>query len=152
IYSSPDWSSRWQLEERPSYLSYFDDWSDDTDSYYQTSGGDYVTEGYAQTDDSGEAIVSFNTPPIVPDREHPYGDQYLDKRYRIECEVTDISRMSVVSSGYCSVTSGNFALFVTPSNYVTKSGEPISVDFSAIDYDRKPVANQPVTLKLVRWI
>lgn len=151
VYSSSDWSSRYRLMSRPSYYSYFDDWGEDGGYYYDSYGGGYVTQGYAQTDENGEALVEFDSQPIEPDRSHPYGSAYLDQRYKIEAEVTDISRMSVVSSGSCSVTAGNLALFVQPQASVCRSGEKLVVDFNAIDYDRKPVANQKVRLRLVRW-
>jgi uncharacterized protein YfaS (alpha-2-macroglobulin family) len=155
VYSSTDWSSRYRLMSRPSFYSYFDDWGDEDSSdsgyYYDSYGGSYVTQGYVQTDENGEAIVEFDSNPIERSSSHPFGSQYRDMRYKVEAEVTDISRMSVVSSGYCSVTAGDFALFVQPQNYVCRAGEPISVDFNAVDYDRKPVANQKVTVRLVRW-
>lgn len=153
VYSSSDWSTRYSLMDRPGYYSYFDDWNED-ESYsenYVDYGGSYITEGYAQTDDNGEAKIEFDSRAIVPDRSHPYAWQYLDQRYKIEAEVTDISRMSVISSGSVSITAGDFALFVKPNYFVLRSGDPLSVDISAVDYDRKPVAGQKVTVQLVRW-
>jgi uncharacterized protein YfaS (alpha-2-macroglobulin family) len=155
VYSSADWSSRHRLTSRPSYYSYFDDWGEEDDSsssYFDSYGGGYVTQGYAQTDENGEATIEFDSQKIEVDRSHPFGSQFMDQSYRIEAEVTDLTRMSVDGSGSVSVTAGNFALFVQPQNYVCKSGEPLKVDFNAIDYDRKPVANQKVTMRLVRWL
>src|SRR5579875_366533 len=155
VYASTDWSSRYKLMPRPAYYSYFDDWEDEEAGagYYDSySGGDYVSQGFAQTDDAGEAIIEFDSQPIEPDRSQPFGSQYLDKSYKVEAEVTDISRMTVLSSGYCSVTAGNFALFVQPHQFVCRAGDPIAVDFTAVGYDRKPVANQAVVIKLVRWL
>ncbi len=154
VYSSTDWSSRYRLMARPSYYGYFDDWGEEdggSSYYYDSYGNNFVTEGYAQTDDNGVATITFDSQPIEPDTSHPFGAQYLDKRYKIEAEVTDLSRMSVISSGYATVTAGNFAVFVQPTSSVVKSGQRLSIDFNAVDYDRKPVANQKVTVRLVRW-
>src|SRR5439155_6196074 len=121
VYSSNDWSSRYNLMPRPSYYSYFDDWDDNTYSDY---GGDYLSEGFAQTDANGDAIVEFDSKPITPPSNGPYGYDYMDKRYKIQAEVTDVSRMSVISSGSVSVTAGSYALFVEPAEYVQRVGHP----------------------------
>jgi len=152
VYASPDWSARSRLVPRPPYYSYYDDWESDDSSYYYDSSGDYITEGYAQTDDAGEALVELDTRRTELPKDGPYGVEFMDKRYKVEAEVTDLSRMSVISSGFSSVTAGNFALFLEPGEYVCKAGEPMSVNFTAVDYDGKPVPNQKILLKLTRWL
>jgi uncharacterized protein YfaS (alpha-2-macroglobulin family) len=152
IYSSPDWSTRWRLEARPDYYSFFDSWND-SDSY--GSGGSLETTGTAQTDENGLAIVEFDTTPAQPagtdGLPQPYADQVGDKQYRVEAEVTDISRMTQVASGSNEVTAGDFAVFITPEDYVVKTGDNFTVDVQAINYDGTPVKNQPVTLQMERW-
>ena len=152
IYSSPDWSIRWKLEARPDYFSFFDSWGDN-DSY--GSGGSLETTGTAQTDANGMAIVEFDTaPPAQPAVDgvvQPYADQIGDKQYRVEAEVTDISRMAQVASGSCQVTAGDFAIFISPEDAVVKTGDNFTVDVQAINYDGTPVKNQPVTLQMERW-
>lgn len=147
VYASSDWTTRYKLMPRPDYYDYFDDWDSDGDY-----GGDFITEGTAQTDESGEAIVEFDTKPVTLPKDSPWSSDYMDKRYKVEAEVTDLSRIAVVGSGTASVTAGNFALFVEPDNYVCKAGQPMSVNFTAVDYQGKPQANQKITMKLVRYL
>ena len=156
IFSSCDWSSRYRLMPRPSYCEFFDDW-DNTDSddggYSGSDGGDFITDGFTQTDANGEAIVEFDTKAQSEQQNQPYSQsEFCDKRYRVEAEVTDISRLSVTSSASSLVTSGNFAVFVQPQDYVVRAGDSMACDIHAIDYDGKPVTNEPVTVKLMRWI
>ncbi len=152
IYSSTDWAGRSNLQPRPDYYSFFDDWdnSDEGDSY-SDYGGDYVEEGTVTTDDNGEALVEVQTKKAEPIGNHPSSSQYRDRNYKIEAEVTDISRMTVVSSGVAKVSAGNFCLFVTPGSYVAKVGDTLTATVEAIDYDGKPVANQAVNVKLSRF-
>jgi len=152
IYKSPDWASRWRLMPRPDYYSYFDDWSDSDTGYYPSSGGTYVSEGYAQTDAAGEALVEFTSDKIEAPATGPYGSEQMDQQYRIEAEVTDISRMSVIGSASTSVTAGDFALFVESRQYVLKAGEAAQVEVTALDYDGQPVANQDVGVSLSRYV
>jgi alpha-2-macroglobulin len=158
IYSSSDWGLRWRLLPRPAYMSYFDDWDSDDDgssgdgndnSY--SYGGDFLTQGTANTDANGEAIIEFDTTRPQFDATNRNNYDYSDKRYRVECEVTDLSRMSVTSSASLSVTMADFALFSDTDSYVYKAGDPVRANVTTIDYLGKPVANQTVTASLVRW-
>jgi alpha-2-macroglobulin len=153
IYADTDWSGRYQLMPRPAYYSYYDDWDSDEESYYssQSYAGAYITEGYAQTDASGEALIEFDTPPVTINRDEPYGSDYLDKRYTIQAEVTDLSRIAVVGSGTQAVSAGDFTLYVQPENYVSKAGSPIKATISAVDYHGKAVPNRSVTVSMLRW-
>lgn len=150
IYSSTDWSSRWNLKDRPDYYAFFDDWNSD-DEGYSDYGGDYVEEGTVTTDDNGEAIVEVQTKRAEPLGDHPDSSEYRDRKYKIEAEVTDISRMTVVSSGTAKVSAGNFCLFVEPDSYVAKVGDSLGASIDAIDYEGKPVANQALTVRLSRY-
>jgi alpha-2-macroglobulin len=151
IYSSADWYGRYRLMERPDYYGYFDDWeSNDSDSYY---GGEFISEGTAQTDASGEAIVEFDTKAIESkSTDDIFEGAYQDKKYKIDVEVTDISRLSVVNSGNLSVTAGDYVLFVEPKSYVAKVGEKIATELRAVDYQGQSVPNRPVKLTLMRRI
>jgi hypothetical protein len=151
VYADTDWSSRYSLMPRPDYYGYYDDWSDDNAYEDRSYAGAYITEGYAQTDASGEAVVEFDTTPTTISQDDPYGSDYMDKRYTVQAEVTDLSRIAVVGSGTQSVTAGDFTLFVEPSNYVSKAGSPITANVTAVDYNGKPVANRSVTVSLLRW-
>lgn len=151
IYSSSDWSSRRNLKARPDYYSFFDDWESEDSEYYSDYGGDYVEEGTVTTDDNGEAIVEVATKKAEPLGSHPNSSEYRDRNFKIEAEVTDISRMTVVSSGTAKVSAGDFCLFVTPDSYVAKVGDNLTANIEAVDYDGKPVGNQDVTVKLSRF-
>jgi hypothetical protein len=154
VYAASDWSSRYRLMPRPAYYGYYDDWQDDADYYEDTSyAGDYISEGYAQTDETGEAVIEYDTrAPEMPDAESPYSGDTEDKRYTIQAEVTDLSRMAVVSSGLQSVTAGNFALFVNPTHDVTRAGDPVQATVTAVTYEGKPVAGKTVSVSLLRWM
>lgn len=150
IYSSIDYSSRYQLEPRPAYYAYFDGW--DEEYYDDEYGGDFIKEGYAQLDENGEAIIEFDTRKIELSFDSPPGDSLYDRRYKVEAEVTDLSRLTVLSSGSILATKGDFALFVQPDRYIAKAGEDFPFTLSAIDYDGQPVANQKVKVQLARYI
>lgn len=152
IYESTDWSTRYKLEPRPEYYSFFDGWESEEDGYYDSEyGGDYIAEGFAQTDATGTATIEFDSKKPAPIASRPYASQYADKRYKIEAEVTDISRLTVTGSASAQVTAGEFTLFVQPKSYVAKVGDNIGCDVLAVDYDGKPVANQDVVVRLSRW-
>lgn len=151
IYSSSDWSSRYRLMDRPDYYGYFDDWENNDSDYYY--GGEFISEGTAQTDASGEAIVEFDTKAIQSSSDDDiFEGAYQDKKYKVDVEVTDISRLSVVNSGNVSVTAGDYVLFVEPKSYVAKVGEKISADIRAVDYQGQSVPNRPIKAKLLRRI
>ncbi len=151
VYADTDWSARYNLMSRPGYYGYYDDWEEDEEYGDNSYAGAFITEGYAQTDASGEALIEFDTTPAQLNKDELYGGDYMDKRYTIQAEVTDLSRIAVVGSGTESVTSGDFALFVQPENYVSKAGEPVKAQVTAVDYQGKPVANRRVAVSLVRW-
>src|SRR5262249_3305662 len=152
VYSTPDYQSQLNLVPRPEYYSYFNDWADDDGGYDGGYGGDFVTEGYAQTDASGEAVIEIVSAKFQPPSAGPCGSECMDRRYKIEAEVTDLSRMAVVSSANCQVTMGDFALVVDPQGYVVKAGEPLAVNVTAMGYDGQAVTNQEGTLTLTRWV
>jgi uncharacterized protein YfaS (alpha-2-macroglobulin family) len=153
VYSSTDYEARYRLMPRPAYLSYYDDWEGEgqnegsTDSY----GGDYLSEGTAQTDQNGEAVIEVDTKRPVLNWQSPGASGYADQLYKIQVEVTDLSRMSVIGSGTCSVVIGDFEIFLNDDNYVIRAGDPLSSHLTVLDHSGKPVANQKVTVALCRW-
>lgn len=150
IYSSNDWYGRYRLQSRPDYYSYFDDWEGGNSDYYY--GGEFVSEGTVETDATGEAIVEFDTKEAPKELEAIFDSGYEDKKYKVEVEVTDISRLSVISSGFVEVTPGDFVLFVEPKSYVAKVGEKIESDVKAVSYEGTPIANKQVQVQLLRRI
>jgi alpha-2-macroglobulin len=155
LYSSTDYMARYRLMPRPSYMSYYDDWEDDTEPNQQQSsdsyGGDYISEGTAHTDQNGEAIIEFDTKRPQLTWDAPGNYDYTDQRYKVQVEVTDLSRMTVIGSTNCSVVIGDFDLFLNDDSYVISAGQPIGSHLTVIDQEGKPVANQKVTIALCRW-
>lgn len=151
VYAATDWETRYKLMPRPEYYGFYDDWAGSEG--YDDAGyaGDYITEGFAQTDENGEAVVEIQTQAMKPSGEGPLGADMYDKRYKVEAEVTDLSRMSVIGSGYETVTAGDFALFVQPDSYIYKVNEPMDATVTAVDYDGKPVSGRTLQVKLMRW-
>ncbi len=150
IYDSTNWGLRYSLIKRPSYYSFFDDW-EGSEMSSGTYGGDFLKDGYVQLDENGDAIVDVDTLEEKIDPAKPYDSSYLDKNYKVDVEVTDISRMTVTGSGTLLATAGDFALFVNPQTNVAKVGDSVPVTVQALDYDGKPVANKEVTVKVARW-
>jgi uncharacterized protein YfaS (alpha-2-macroglobulin family) len=151
IFSGDDWRLRYSLMDRPSYYDYFDGWDDDGGYQESSYAGEYVSEGYTVTDSNGEAIVEFDTKKGTYDAESPWSFNGCDRTYRVEAEVTDISRLSVLGNGNISVTNGEYELFVNPDSWIEKVGEPIAVTVKAVAYDGKnPVPNANLHLRLYR--
>jgi len=156
VYKSTDYTLKWKLIPRPDYYSFFDSWGDD-DSYYYTgyeysdSSGEIVAEGFAATDENGEAKISFDTKKIEisPDIYSDF-DSSMAQKYKIEAEVTDISRKTAVGTNNFDVVSGNFAIFIEPESYVYSVNQDIKVNINSIGYDKKAVSAQ-VKLKLQKW-
>ncbi|HEY9715563.1 MAG TPA: alpha-2-macroglobulin family protein, partial [Chroococcales cyanobacterium] len=149
-----DYSARYSIKPRPSFYSFFDGWDSDDSSYYSDDyTGDYLTDGYITTDANGDGVIEYNTNAITTDpSKEPNTTDFLDKRYTIQAEVTDISRMTVVGSGKALGTPGNIALFVTPDSYVTRTGDSMGVTVEARTYDGQPVANQKISLQVARLL
>lgn len=157
VYESADSWTRYKLEPRPDYYEFFDDWYEET--YYDQGsydgdggGGAMVSEGSSTTDENGEALIEFTARPIKAERNRPYFYyDYGDKNYKIEADITDISRLTVTSSASTLVTAGDFALFVEPESYVVSAGQPMGAVVRALDYDGKAISGQNIKVKLSRW-
>jgi uncharacterized protein YfaS (alpha-2-macroglobulin family) len=147
-YTSTDWGNRWRLSARPSYFDFFDSWDDN--GYAGT--GDFTNEGYCVTDANGEAIVEVPTTAPVLNEDSPWGQEFTDKKLKLEAEVTDISRLSVTGSGTVNLTAGDYFVTASPSDSVVKTGDTIGVDVCATDYKGQPVPAANVNIKLVRYV
>ncbi len=147
VYSADDWSTYYRLKPRPANEQYYDDWLEENydDPYY---AGDYLSEGEVSTDENGMATIEIDTEALETSSE---SENTINKQYKIQAEVSDLSQSTVVSSAKVLVTAGDFALFIQPANYVYKAGETISAQISALDFKRQPIKNQEVLLKLIYW-
>lgn len=155
VYASPDYDLKWRLIPRPDYYSFYDDWEDNEFDFpadeYGSSSGEIIAEGYATTDDNGEAKITFKTNKVEVQSESFYSyEESMPQKYKVEAEVTDISRKTSVGTGNFDVVSGDYALFVDPESYVYTHDQDISVNVQSIDYNKKPVVAK-VTLQLQRW-
>jgi hypothetical protein len=149
VYSSSDYANRWRLMARPSYFDFFNNWDSENSGDYGGTG-DFTSEGSCVTDANGEATVEVETKAAVMPDEGLIGQEFADKKLKLEAEVTDISRLSVVASGSVSLTAGNYFLAASPTEYVIKSGDSIGIDVAATDYYGKPVAAANLAIKMVR--
>lgn len=156
VYSSSNYALKWKLISRPEYYSFYDDWDEDENFYYGgydygNSSGDIIAEGYATTDENGEAKITFKTKTFKSDSDDYYGyDEYVAKTYKVEAEVTDISRKTAVGSGSFDVVSGEYALFIDSEYSVYTEDQDIKVDVESISYDKKPVSAE-VNIELQGW-
>lgn len=153
IYSSSDWGTRNKLSDRPEYYAFFDGWHGDGEDEYYEGSGDLVTEGYAVTDENGEAVIEFATTgnEAINISDQPPGNNFGDKKLKIEAEVTDLSRQSAVGSGFVPMTAGDFFVDVAPQNYVVTPGQTMACDVVARDYKGKPMPGQQVDLYVMRY-
>jgi uncharacterized protein YfaS (alpha-2-macroglobulin family) len=153
VYASPDYSIRYKLQPRPEYEAFFDDWSNQYGDSDYDYGGTFLAEGVAQTDENGQAEITFETKKIeTTNMNSPsYYYEFREKDYKIEAEVTDISQLTVTGSGHVSVTPGDFALFVDPTNYVIRAGEGVEANIEARDYLGNPIPNQKIEVKVSRF-
>lgn len=157
IYASPDYYLKWKLMPRPEYYDYYDDWDEETPwgvTYdYGSSSGEIVAEGYAQTDENGEAKIDINTKPIKDDSDpnsiNPW-DEYLPQEYKVEAEVTDISRKTAVGSGKFNVVPGDFMLFTDTDYYVYTPDQEVKVNLTSLGFNKLPVSTD-VTVQLQAW-
>lgn len=152
VYASADYSLRYKLQPRPDYEGFFDDWNNNEGEGDYDYGGSFLAEGFATTDENGQAIITFDTKKVEPNfNSSSYYYDYREKDYKIEAEVTDISQLTVTGSGHVSVTPGDFALFVDPVNYVIRAGEGVEANIEARDYAGNPIPNQKVHVKVSRF-
>ena len=149
-YSSTDYATRWKLADRPAYFDFFNGWNNDDTADYESTG-DLVKEGFCVTDANGEAIVEFDTKAAEAPLQGPIGQEFADQKIKVEAEVTDISRLSVVGSGSLNFAAGDFFLSAAPSQYVLKSGDNVGLDVQATDYNGKAVSGANLAVKMVRY-
>jgi uncharacterized protein YfaS (alpha-2-macroglobulin family) len=149
IYTGTDWASHLAFEPRPDYYDFFDSWND---NYNDSAEGEMQEEGVAETDDNGEAIITFVTKVKGPITGGPNSSDLADIRYTVKTEVTDISRLTVEGSTSLSCVSGDFMLFVEPDSSILKIGEKMKVAVTAENYDHKMLPNQPVKVTVRRYV
>src|SRR5436190_14618182 len=118
------------------YPWYYDDISD-----FARSGPVLRTETL-KTDANGRAVVRIETPR-----------DGNDTRYRIEARVVDASRREVRGEGSVAVTKQRYTVMAQPEHYIHRPGDPVEVDFKAVDANDQPV-QATGTVKVIKraWI
>lgn len=81
-----------------------------------------------RTDAEGRAVIRIET-----DRDGP------EMAYRIEARVVDASRREVTGSGSVRVLNHRYAVIAQPRHFLNRPGQPVHVDFHALDANERPV-------------
>ena len=120
----------------------------DSEGYQDYGGyGESIEEGKTTTDANGEALITFRADWPEPQEEYGWD---TDQQFTVEARVVDASRREASGSGSVVATRGDFALEVNPDRYIAGPQTPVKVDIRAVDYDKRPVANQSVTVVVGR--
>ncbi|MHB1456137.1 MAG: MG2 domain-containing protein, partial [Armatimonadota bacterium] len=100
--------------------------------------GEYVMDGKGTTDSDGKLHISIPTEKGAPD----------DCTYQVEVNVTDQSLRSIGASGSVLVPKGLFRLSANTKEAIVKPGDPVNIGIKAIDYDKRPVTNTNVSIRI----
>jgi tetratricopeptide (TPR) repeat protein len=105
--------------------------------------GQIIKQETLKTDDSGRAVLSFETPMG--------GGQDLE--YRVEARVTDASRREITGATSVRVTRQRYYVHPHPRRNLYEPGDTVEVDFKAIDANDQPVSVEG-TVKVTRdrWV
>ncbi len=144
IRSQPDWSIRSDLADTSQY-SCVSCGDRNRSNYYSDSLDE--SRGSVQTDARGEAIVEIKTPPSTGfSNKGPFEIDYLEKKFSVSAEVTDLSHKTVEGFGTAIVVPARFALMTNTNHTMISANQKMTVSIRAIGYDRRPVAGLPVNI------
>jgi uncharacterized protein YfaS (alpha-2-macroglobulin family) len=78
----------------------------------------------------------------------------VSQAFTIEATVTDENNQEVSSSTEVIVHRGAFYIGLNPASYVSRAGEPVSVDILTMDSERNVVPNVPMTISVYerKWV
>jgi uncharacterized protein YfaS (alpha-2-macroglobulin family) len=99
---------------------------------YQWYGWDYgqeIKREQIKTDETGKAVISFETPMNVEQ----------DFEYVIEARVVDSSRREITDSGTVRVTRQKYYVYPEPKHNIYRPGETVTVKFRGLDANTNPV-------------
>lgn len=111
-------------------------WDDYYQGSYEAHGG-IMFEAKGMLDEKGNAQIFI-----------PTGKISHDKLLTIEVEAVDISGRAVLGETYVPLSVGEFALNAYTDRYVYDPQDKINIHIETIDYNNKPVAQQPVTVRM----
>ena len=120
------------------YAWYYDDFQ--TYNYYGRGPGSVVQRQTLQTDATGKAKLTFDTP-----REN-YNQDF---EYRIEARVVDSSRREIVASDRVRVTRQRYYVYPRPERNIYRPKDKVTVDIKALDANEQPVQTEG-TVKVTR--
>ena len=135
--------------ERSPYWLFENEGEYDGEQGYSDYGGygESVREGDVRTDANGEATIEFPADWPQPSKEDGYDN---DQQFTVSITATDKAGAEATGEGSVVATRGEFGIEVSPDAYVVAPGSRVSVDITAMDYDKHPAKRQPVTVTLAR--
>ena len=108
---------------------------------YDTYGGDQESEQSGTLDADGKLQITVPT---------KVNAKRQDLVYRIEARVTDEGNREISGHGFALATYGSFYLMAEPTAYVYSKGGTATINVTALDYDKKPIATA-FRAELARW-
>ncbi len=106
--------------------------------------GEPIADGTGTTDASGKFTIRLPT---------DLSDVGTSRRFTVEAVVTDVNETSVAGRADVIVHKGRYYVGVQPDVYVATAGDEVTASLIVVDWESKPVKNQPVTVELVeqKW-
>ena len=135
VYQSPFYP-HWQPPH--DFPWFYGDMSPQGQNYWGAQGQEIKRESL-QTDATGKATISFET---------PRGAQQ-DFEYWIEARVTDASRREMIGSGSLRVTRQRYYVYPHAKHNLYRPQDKVAIDFKALDANEQPVQSEG-TVKLTR--
>lgn len=118
---------------------------DESGSDYGGYGDNLVQEGDGKLDADGRLEVPFTVPP-------PGAKDTWDYTYRLEAQVTDLSRRGMEASGQITGVRGNTVASAEPERYAYYQGDTARINVRAGTHQGQPVAtNVKLTFTERRW-
>lgn len=139
---------QYSIQRSPYWLFESDGEYDGEQGYSDYGGyGESVRDGEVRTDENGEATIEFPATWPQPSKKDGYDN---DQQFNVSVTVTDKAGAEATGEGSAIATRGEFGIEVSPDSYVSAPGSQVSVDVTAMDYDKHPVKRQPITVILAR--
>lgn len=137
------------IERSPYYLFNDEDsYGGEGEGYSDYGGyGETVSVGEVRTDANGEAVIEF--PATWPQPKDGEGSDQ-DQQFTISLTATDKADSMATGEGSIVATRGEFGVEVNSDSYVVTPGSDVGVSIKAMDYEKRPVRNKPVTVTLSR--
>ena len=111
------------------------------------SGEDAYGAGEQESEKTGTLDANGKLQIEIPTR---VDAKRQDLTYRIEARVTDAGNREISGRGFAIATYASFYLTATPDSYVYSKGGTATINVTAQDYDKKPVATA-FQVTMTRW-